>query len=155
MLKGNFTEESNFYATMKISALQCPKAEFGSLLLNISKSIIFCKIIFNFRKIWDLFSISVHKSRQLLKSTIQEEYRKRLAQLKDEDPGTKHERKEKLLDISLDHVYNLSSFLVIIFKCNRNDIANELITHTLATQNQSADLEIFDVCLEYDEDISM
>jgi hypothetical protein len=97
----------------------------------------------------------ISHSQKPLRTTIHEEYAKRLIYLKDEDPLTKNEKKDKLLDISLEHVHDLNSFLKLIFICNRNDIAYELILHSLKTNPDSVNLKIFETCLEYDEDISM
>ena len=65
------------------------------------------------------------------------------------------ERKEREKELTLEFVINLKSFLTIIFKCNRNDTAMEVIDHVLEYNKEMINAEIFEVCLEYDEDISM
>ncbi len=90
-----------------------------------------------------------------LRQTLSLEYHKRLSLLNSEDFRMKEEKKDREKDLSLDFVTNFQHFLTIIFKCNRNDIAMEAIHHTLIAHKELVSLETFEVCLEYDEDISM
>jgi hypothetical protein len=65
------------------------------------------------------------------------------------------EKKDREKELHLEFVVDFKSFLIIIFKCNKNDIAMEAINHVLLINKDLINLEIFEVCLEYDEDISM
>lgn len=67
----------------------------------------------------------------------------------------KEEKKDREKDLSLEFVTNFQLFLTVVFKCNRNDIAMEAIKHVLNYKKDLITIETFEVCLEYDEDISM
>ena len=90
-----------------------------------------------------------------MRATIHEEYAKKLSLLNAEDPKAKSEKIEREKELTLEFVVDFKSFLSIIFKCNRNDIAIEAINHVLGLNKDIINLDIFEVCLEYDEDISM
>lgn len=75
----------------------------------------------------------------------------------DDNPKDKYEKEEKEKEIQLESVMNLKSFLVIAFKVNRNDMALEVINFTKRDGKFSKliNVEIFNICLEFDEDITM
>lgn len=75
--------------------------------------------------------------------------------LHSDDPKLKIEKKEREIELSLDFVVDFKSFLITIFKFNKNDVAMEAINHVHGKNKNLINLEIFEVCLEYDEDISM
>ncbi len=112
-------------------------------------------MIFYFRIIWDIYYSIISINSKPLRPTLHDEYSKKLSTLNLEDPRMKLEKKEKEREINLDFVYDFKSFLTIIFKCNRTEIAMEAISHMLIYNKEIINLEIFEVCLEYDEDITM
>jgi hypothetical protein len=75
--------------------------------------------------------------------------------LNSDDPKIKLEKKEREKELTLDFVVDFKSFLITIFKFNKNDVAMEAINHMLLKNKSLINLEIFEVCLEFDEDISM
>ena len=78
-----------------------------------------------------------------------------MASFNADDPKAKFEKKERELELNLEFVVDFESFLKIIFKSNKNDVAMETINHVLNLDKKIINLKIFEVCLEYDEDISM
>lgn len=90
-----------------------------------------------------------------LRPTISQEYGKLLQSLNINNPKMNLIKKEIELDISLEFVYDLKSLLKVIFKCQKNEVAMELLNYMLINEKEMVDLEIFEICLEYDEDISM
>jgi hypothetical protein len=90
-----------------------------------------------------------------LRATISQEYGKLLLSLNINNHKVNLVKKEIELDISLEFVYDLKSLLKVIFKCQKNEIAMEILNHMLEKEKEMVDSEIFEICLEYDEDVSM
>lgn len=70
-----------------------------------------------------------------------------------QDPLQKHEKQEMEKEIKLGSVIEFKNLLHVLFKYNKKDLALSMI-HKCPEEIQLRS-DIFELCLEYDEDIAM